>query len=605
MRVRGSGRHTTKGECPEALNLKRNQKRQHLRNRESVQKRLLKSRPVVRGHSPERKAAEKEAMKKKHRQIESMKVVGALSELRDILLYDEELERRAKLTLKLERKRKKLEREMHQKSEAAVRRREAFKAKKIADEDAAFFERQQNFKKRLASLAAYQAKEKALFEEKRARQRHLRQITFAEKKRKIALACEERLRETEKKVRGAEKKSKELLLDLHNRTQERIANKRRLRSCKSDKIRQLREKVYQDETDKIELSKEKFIRVSQRLGADFECRDRNHERHVDNKVAYRSKTYDYAMDYKRKVLEKKIRKMENADANSQLLLQTIHQQMTDEASEHKIMMKELKEHATAEKRSIEKNLKKYVEELLERVKKRNDQVDSMNSKKRAKSIEINQERTNDLNRKRRFIKTFEAVLANPFKAKPLLKMDIDLDDPEAHTKIDIGYILDVLEGEVEPPGKKVAKKKEPKFKTMQTQTSKQASSKPSRTVTARKPRNAISSSSSSTTKGKEQLTSPCPNRPPTVVKEVSKCFAPNCNIDSDFEDSSDSDSSDLRAQILMSPELKESGSEKIDSNSKIVEGYEGLDEATKTTLKKFEDQSSSESEEDPDMMLML
>eukprot|EP00495_Collosphaeridae_sp_1-RS-2012_P003421 TRINITY_DN2841_c0_g1_i1.p3 TRINITY_DN2841_c0_g1~~TRINITY_DN2841_c0_g1_i1.p3 ORF type:complete len:54 (-),score=16.63 TRINITY_DN2841_c0_g1_i1:42-203(-) len=53
-------------------------------------------------------------MKKKHGQIESRKVVEALSELRDILVHDEELERRAKLTLKLERKRKKTERELHQ-----------------------------------------------------------------------------------------------------------------------------------------------------------------------------------------------------------------------------------------------------------------------------------------------------------------------------------------------------------------------------------------------------------------------------------------------------------------------------------------------------------
>eukprot|EP00495_Collosphaeridae_sp_1-RS-2012_P003633 TRINITY_DN2994_c1_g1_i2.p1 TRINITY_DN2994_c1_g1~~TRINITY_DN2994_c1_g1_i2.p1 ORF type:complete len:108 (-),score=16.54 TRINITY_DN2994_c1_g1_i2:13-336(-) len=67
-------------------------------------------------------------------------------------------------------------------------------------------------------------------------------------------------------------------------------------------------------------------------------------------------------------------------------------------------------------------------------------------------------------------------------------MDIDLDDPEAHTKIDIGNILNVLEGEFETPGNKVRSKKEPKFMTMQTQTSKQDSTRSSRILTARKQR---------------------------------------------------------------------------------------------------------------------
>jgi len=554
MRVRGSGRKPTRGECLQALKLKKNDKRQHLRERESIQRRLLQTRPVIRGHSPERKAAEKVAMKKKHGQIESRKVVEALSELRDILVHDEELERRAKLTLKLERKRKKTERELHQKSEAAVRRREAFRAKKTADEDAAFFERQQNFKKRLASLAAYQAREKALLEERCARQRCLRQMTMSEKKNKIALASEKLLLDTERKVEEAAKKSKELLLELNNETQERIANKRSLRSRKTNKIRKLREKLYQDETEKIELSKVKFIRVAQRLYDDFECRDRQHELHVEKSVAWRRKTYNNAMEHKKKALNRKIYNMELADANSELLLKTINEQMMHEAYDHKIMMKDLKERARTKKRSIEKNLKNYVEELLDKVKKRDVHVDLINSNKRAKSIRVTQDRTSDLNRKRRFIKTFEVVLANPVMAKPLLKMDIDLDDPEAHTKIDIGYILDVLEGEVE--------------------TSKQASTRPkddgrgahneacSRTLTARKQRSTMTFPTSTLKTKKEHYTSP--NKPTTFIK---KC--------------------------------------KLDSSFKIVDGYEGLDEETKTTLKKFEDQSSSDSEEDPDMLLML
>eukprot|EP00495_Collosphaeridae_sp_1-RS-2012_P003631 TRINITY_DN2994_c0_g1_i1.p2 TRINITY_DN2994_c0_g1~~TRINITY_DN2994_c0_g1_i1.p2 ORF type:complete len:77 (-),score=49.93 TRINITY_DN2994_c0_g1_i1:2-232(-) len=60
------------------------------------------------------------------------------------------------------------------------------------------------------------------------------------------------------------------------------------------------------------------------------------------------------MEYKKKALNRKINKMELADANSELLLKTINEQMMHEASEHKIMMKHLKERAGTEKRKKKK-----------------------------------------------------------------------------------------------------------------------------------------------------------------------------------------------------------------------------------------------------------